>query len=216
MKYKTILLIISIILFTFSIIANASFLEKRSRIELRFGMWHFGGKVLTTYTDVEVSANISGNIGTISYSYWLKENLAIDFSISMLTAKFGTDVGILGVSTHTSNVIPILVGIKYYLPESTYGKTFRPYLKAAVGPYVGNESKVEVGLQVIVESNEEKAAGLYFGGGADIILSSKFMLGINAGYNLVNDFNNPIGGRDNYSSGEFGVGISLLLGKGVE
>lgn len=48
--------------------------------------------------------------------------------------------------------------------------------------------------------------------GVDFVLGSHFMPGIALSYNLMSDFDKPIGGSKNYGGPEFSFGISYLFG----
>jgi len=137
----------------------------------------------------------------------------LEFSI--LTTEVRVQAAVFGVRSSTSSVYSIVFGARYYLPKSTYKKTWRPYLAAAAGPYIGAETKSEVGATVVTRSHTETAIGGYLGGGLDIELSRYFMVGISGGYNLITDFSESVGSRKNYSSPEFAVGISYLFGRGL-
>jgi len=90
-------------------------------------------------------------------------------------------------------------------------------VKVAVGPFVGQQEKTEEGVfGVIVESRSLTVFGGQVGAGVDFILSRHFMLGVGLGYNLMADFDEPIGGSKNYSGPEFSVGLSFLFGKGTD
>lgn len=81
-----------------------------------------------------------------------------------------------------------------------------------VGPFIGYEEKTEVFTTVSVESNTKTAIGTRLGTGIDIQLSRLFMIDMYTGYSLMTDFSAPIGGKINYSSGEFSIGVSFLFG----
>lgn len=198
--------------------AQAGALEKRSRVELRVGLWNQQSHTATRIGvgGVETTAGSEGTIVALTCAHWMQENLAVAFSFAVLTAEASTRVGSSGVSTHSVSVIPVMLGVRYYLPRSTYRTSWRPYLAASVGPYVGVEAKTEVGWQVVEESRTEASFGGHLGGGLDIQLSRSLMMGANVGYNLMTDFSDSLGGRKNYSGPEFGIGISFLFGRGIE
>ena len=86
-----------------------------------------------------------------------------------------------------------------------------PEFLSAAGPVFGTETLSLVGLDIFEERRTETAAGAHLGGGIDFIAGRHFMLGISAGYNLISDFDDPIGGHVNYSGGEFGVGFGFVF-----
>jgi len=59
------------------------------------------------------------------------------------------------------------------------------------------------------------AFGGQLGAGIDFILSPHFMAGIAGGYNIMADFEEPIGGSVNYGGPEFSIGLSYLFGQGL-
>lgn len=218
MNFSKLISITTCIILTLALVSSAGPLEKRHGFGLRLGMWN---QVTNNRTEVGIggvttSTEASGFFGGLFYDHWLQENLALNITVGGILADFETRTGIPGVSTETAFVAPILLGVKYYFPGSTLNSSVRPMVKVAVGPFIGQQERTEEGVYgVIVESRSESAFGGQVGAGVDFILSRYFMLGVTLGYNLMTDFDEPIGGSKNYSGPEFSVGLSLLLGKGV-
>lgn len=192
-------------------------LEKRSRVELKFGLWNLNSQSKSEIgaNGVQTTATSDGPLGQLTYAYWVRENLAVTFSVGVLAGEYESSAGSGGVSTHVLSVLPILIGVRHYLPESALATSWKPYLAASIGSFIGAVSRSETGTQVITDSRTEAAYGGYLGGGLDIQLSRYFMVGANLGYNLMTDFSESLGGRKNYSGPEFGLGISFLFGRGV-
>ena len=211
--------LIGTVLFLGAAVLHASPLEKRSRIGLRLGFWGQGGEQSVTTQigvhGVETTAKSGALLIALNYRRWLQENLSVNFNFSALAGEVSSRVESSGVSTHTVGVFSLMVGMRYYLPESTFDTSMRPYLAASVGPYIASEAKTEVGSQIIVESQTLTSFGTNLGGGLDFELSRYFMADVYVGYNLMMDFSEPVGGRDNYSGPELSVGISYLFGKGA-
>jgi outer membrane protein W len=198
-------------------VSDAGSLEKRHGVGFRMGMWNMVADARVDVIEGSVSASVgnSGFLGGVAYNYWLTESLALDIGASVMRAKVEMSVGLLNVSTKTSAVTSVLIGMKYYLPASTYSGSVRPFLKGAVGLFKGSQSDTQISLLVIVESRSETAFGGQLGGGVDFILSRKFLLGVNVEYNLISDFDQTIGGAYNYSGPEFSAGLSFLFGRGI-
>lgn len=173
---------------------------------------------------VETSARDNGAFFALRYGYWLQENLSVNLSLGMMAVEADSRAGIatdsrmwsLGVSQHSVAVVPLLLGLRYYIPPPAPDTPVRPYVAAGTGVYLGYEARNEVGLRMLQESRTLTAAGGHLGGGIDIQAGRHVMVGVNAGYHFVTDFTEPLGGRENYSGPEFGIGISWLFGKGVE
>lgn len=207
---------LTIVLFVLlSVTIHAYPLEKRSRIELRGTLWNPGSSTTSISSAyVVVKTNISAG-GMLTYAYWARENLAVTLSLGVLASQVDVRTSPTQVSTQVVSVMPILAGVRYYLPKSTYRNSFRPYAAIALGTYIGSESKVRVGSTVVTTVGTETALGGFLGAGLDLQLSRLYMLGVSGGYNLMTDYSKPLGGRDNYSGPEFAIGISFLFGKGV-
>ena len=219
MNFPRLALMTTCIILSLALVSSAGPLEKRHGIGIRLGMWN---QVTDTRTEIGIgsvttSVKASGFFGGMFYDHWLQENLALNIAVGGMLADFETKTDITGVSTETAFVAPILFGVKYYFPGSTLNSSARPFAKVAVGPFVGQQEKTEEAVSgVIVESRSRTAFGGQVGAGIDFILSRYFMLGVALGYNLMADFDEPIGGSRNYSGPEFSVGLSFLFGKGTD
>ncbi|MFZ5980750.1 MAG: outer membrane beta-barrel protein [Candidatus Zixiibacteriota bacterium] len=216
MKITGSIKIAMILLFVLAAAAGAQSLEKRHQLEIRFGMWNQTTDARSEVDgSVTVTAENNGLTGGIAYGHWLKEYLGLYIGVSFLSADVRQTVSVLQVSSETDYVIPVLFGLKYYFLPSSYPSSIKPYVKAAVGPYFGNQSETSVSLVVISESRSETAFGGQLGAGVDFILGRHFMTGISGAYNLQADFAQPIGGSANYSGPEFTINLSYLFGEGL-
>ncbi|UCG61737.1 MAG: porin family protein [Candidatus Zixiibacteriota bacterium] len=207
----------SMVMLIFVAATSAQSLENRHQIGLRLGMWNMVTDVRTSVNTDGVSTSVGSNgfIGGVGYNYWLKENVALDISVGGMMTDVDTDIDFTGVSTSTATIGQLLFGVKYYLPVSTSATSVRPYAMLGVGPYIGEQTETKIGTTVAVESASEYALGGKLAAGVDFPLSRHFMVGVAAGYNFMNDFDQPIGGSDNYSGPEFLIGFGYLFGSGV-
>lgn len=196
------------------VLAGSNTLKGRSTIELNIGLWHeskVGNEISTT--GIVSTAKTGGFVGGLSYGYWLQENLSVVLSLGLLSGEARSSVSLLGSSQRSSAVIPILLGIRYYVPKSSLRLPVLPFLSVNVGSFVGVESKSEFFSQ---ESRSEAALGTKVGGGIDFLLGESFKLGASAGYNLMTDFSAPIGARKNYNGPELSLGFGIMFGQGSE
>ncbi len=69
-------------------------------------------------------------------------------------------------------------------------------------------------MTVVTESRTEAAFGGEVEAGVSIVLDRKVLATVAAAYDLMTDFNQPIGGSRNYSGPQMTLGLSLLLGSG--
>lgn len=208
-------------------------LAGRSRLEFGFALWNQpqGSRQRVILnpdsaepTAIETSVRNNSAFFVLRYGYWLQENLSVNLSLGTMAVEAVSRAGLAvgppvwspGVSQHVVAVFPLLLGLRYYIPRPTPDTPVRPYVAAGAGVYVGYEARNEVGLRILQESRTLTAMGGHLGGGIDIQAGRHVMFGANAGYHFVTDFTEPLGGRENYSGPEFGLGISWLFGKGVE
>lgn len=196
---------------------NAQALEKRHALGLRFGTWNLVTDTRTSVTTDGVSTSVGNNgvVGAVAYNYWMQENLALDISVGGMTPDISTEIDLGGVTSSTGTVGYVLMGVKYYLPASTYASSVRPYGLVAVGSYIGHQTETTAGWEVLVESGSQTAFGGKLAAGVDFPVSRHFIAGVAAGYNFMTDFDEPVGGSDNYSGPEFVLGFGFLFGSGV-
>jgi hypothetical protein len=195
---------------------QAQDLAHRSRLELQLGVGIRASTSATTSSGgVVTETSAAGFLGSFGYSYWLQEELALTIGLGVLTSDVESSVGAGGVGSRTATVVPLFAGLRYYFPRSTYGGKWRPYAAGAVGPVFGTETASAVGSVIRNESITRTALGGRLGAGLDVQLSRLIMLGLQAGYHLMTDFSDPIGGHENHSGPDFGISISVLLGRGV-
>ena len=196
--------------------ADAISLEKRHQLGLRLGMWNQITDIRTEIGvgGVETSVESSGMLGGMTYGHWLEEHMALTFSIGGMALDISTSTGALGVTTETSAMASMLMGVKYYFAKSTLESSVRPYLKSSAGPFIGSQSSNKVGITIVNESRTEFAFGGQLGAGVDFVTGRHFMMGFGLAYNLMTDFSEPIGGSRNYSGPEFSFEFSWLFGKG--
>lgn len=174
---------------------------------------------VTVTNEVSASGEITsvvGNefLGSIGYIYWLENNLAVNFSVGLLSMDVTNSVQGSEASSQTATVVPLLFGVKYQPFRVTESDVLRPYVAASVGPFFGTETLSRAGVNAETEVYSETALGSRLAAGMDLSLGKLFTLGLGAGYYLVSDFERPIGSEKNYSSSEFSMSLGIVFGKG--
>jgi hypothetical protein len=194
------------------VLGGSNSLRGRSAIDLNLGLWHeskVGNEISTT--GVSSIAKTSGFLGGLSYAYWVQEDLSVGLSAGVLAGEATSSVGINGTSQRTNAVVPVLLGVRYYVGESSWDSPVKPFLSLGLGPFIGVEAKNELFVQ---ESHSEAVLGTRLGGGIDFLLGQSFKLGANLGYDLMTDFSTPIGARRNYNGPDFSLSVGFLFGGG--
>lgn len=189
-------------------------LRGKHSISLSAGI--LGGMTVTNEVSAGGETNtVVGNefLGSIAYTYWLENNLAVNVSLGLLSMDVTNSVQGSEVSTETATVVPLLFGVKYQPFRLTASDVLRPYVAASVGPFFGSQTMERVGVNVETEVYSETALGSRVGVGVDLLLSKWFTLGVGGGYYFVSDFERPIGSEKNYSSPEFSLSFAIAFGR---
>jgi hypothetical protein len=184
-------------------------LKGRSALEINVGFWG-GAKASNSFTStgVQSEAKTSGFLGSVLFSYWMREQVALTLSAGLLAGEASSSLNTTVIGQHASTVTPILIGIKYYFLEPSPEDAVRPFVSAAVGSYIGSEASNTLLSQ---EARTEQAIGGRFGAGVDAFLGNHFKLGANVRYNVMADYETPIGARTNYSGAEFSIGVGFIF-----
>ncbi len=189
-------------------------LAGRSALGFSVGLWHESSAANEiTQSGIQSTAKAGGFIGSLAFSHWLKEGMAVLVEIGVLSGEASSTVGAAGISQRSSSVVPMLIGIKYYVPEPEVNSPIRPFLSLAAGPYMGFEASSTILVQ---ERRSETAFGVRPSGGIDLLLSRTWKLSVNLGYNLMADFSMPVAARKNYSGSELSFGLGFVFGGGSQ
>jgi hypothetical protein len=195
-------------------IANYS-LKGRHSLDLSFGLLSdLNSSADVTIGGVHTRSSGNGFLGSVIYSYWLEDELAVSIHMGVQNADARTSVSGLNVVTESAVIIPVLIGVKYQVFRFTGHNNFRPYASVSIGPYFGFASNVRTGVGVTTESVSEAVLGSRLAVDFDLLVSRRFKLGIGVGYRFVSDFSRRIGTERNYSSPEFSICLGLILGHG--
>jgi hypothetical protein len=151
-----------------------------------FGFWG-GAKASNTFTSTGIrqEAVTSGFSGGMLYSYGMRENLAATLSARVLGGEANSTVTATSVDQHASSVIPILVGVRYYIAEPTPEDMVRLFLEASIGVFLGFEASNTALRQ---EARSESTFGSKLGAGIDFFLTNHFKMLATAGYYAMSDF----------------------------
>jgi hypothetical protein len=184
--------------------SQENLLSKHS-IDLRVSFWNNSQSAVSVgFHGFSVETGTGGISGEIMYNYY--PNSVYSFYVS--AGVMNTEVRVENLSTYTSTVIPIMMGMKYYIIDYYTDNPFRPYVSGSIGGLFGTESAVEI---LNVRTHTETAVGGSAGFGTDIILGRLVKLQAEISYNLFTDFAEEIGGNKNYSGPEFSLGIGFMF-----
>jgi len=187
----------------------------RNRLEFLAGMTPGGGRAASGATVVSGSDGGGVLIG-LQYTRYLRENLAFTFALNSVADRSGSEVGPDSVFSGSSSVMAMGGGVRWNpLRGDLVRQAAKPYLSARVGPVVGSSSGSSVTPGSVVSGSMSRTAvGGLLGGGVDVHAGRRWSVGLEAGYHWMADFDDPIGGRRNYSGFQFAVGFGWVFGKG--
>jgi outer membrane protein W len=164
-------------------------------------------QVITNLSGSEVS--VAGYGGSIFFFSRIYEQLFLEFNLGIVANVNNSFNYWNGGDVDVSNVIPILMGVRYSLLPAGKESMLKPYLEAGVGAYlieevgVGQKHYIEHGVSV----GSNTYPGLYAGAGLNFMFWDNIGLNVNARYHLV-DFKSK-----KYESGiEFGLGFIIMWG----
>jgi hypothetical protein len=94
-------------------------------------------------------------------------------------------------------------------------QALKPFVEAGLGPVFGNSSGSLV-TRTMVSSGSSSHATISgrVGGGLDIHVARSFSLGVNVGYNLMRDFPEMVGLRENFNGPHVALSAGWLFGRG--
>jgi len=187
-------------------------LRHRSQLELRLGIRddaHFDGDYYVG--GVATRNSIGDMMVAFGFNFWADERTAFTLTARVLASETEDVIDWTHVYNTEFAVVPIFIGFRQYLGRHVHHSPVRPYLAFGGGPVIGTQRLWIAGVEVLSETRTISAAGAHIGGGVDFIAGRHFMFGMNAGYNLLSDFDEPIGGHVNYSGAEFAVGFGVLF-----
>ena len=196
-------------------------LRGSSSLELNLGLWSESrASAQISQSGVQSSAKTNGFIGGLTYSYWMRENVAITVAGSLLSAEATMNVvnaaaGYSSIATaltsplqSANSIASFIVGMRYYLPEPEQEDHVRPFVSVGVGSYMGFEASNSL---LSVSAHSESAFGGRVGAGLDVFLGSVVKFNANAGYNVMTDFQNAVGARRNFNGIDASLGIGFIF-----
>ena len=150
--------------------------------------------------DVEENAKL----GILVYSFYPNKEFAVFLKAEVMETK----VKVENIFSYTSTLIPVALGIKYFLLKRVSDQSVKPYISGAAGLLIGEESSVRI---LSIQHHTESVLGLSAAFGAEILFEDLIKLYIDLGYNLFGDFTEAVAYRKNYSGPEFSFGAGLVF-----
>jgi hypothetical protein len=194
---------------------GAQNLVNRSRLDLRLGT-RVTSRASTSPDGVVKTTEAGGILATIGFAHWLKEGLAVTTTATLLRASVETSTAGGAWQTDQAFSVPLLVGLRRFIPTPREISRSRPWVSAEAGPVIGLEvtsaqnrygggsgSRTAVGARF--------ALGARGGVGMDVRLSELLTVSGSAGYLLIPGFLDTGGNQNNQEGLDVGITVSFLL-----
>ena len=183
----------------------------RHRVDISTGMWRKGDNGTTTTTGV-VGLDSFGGFG---YTRFVREDLAFAVSVDSFGVDSGTSVGTNGAAAGLVGGLSMNAGIHWNPFKGDHRtQAFKPFIAVGLGPVVGLSSGEFVGRTVSSGKATRLALGAFVGGGFDVFVHHSVAVGVTAGYNVMPNFSEPVGLRDNFNGPQVSLSLGWLFGKG--
>jgi hypothetical protein len=184
----------------------------RNRLELVSGTWRTGDNGATA----TAGSSALDVFGGLRYTRFVRENLAVTYSMEGVGVESGAMLGPNGAGAGTVGGYATPLGIRWNPFKGDHRtQALKPFIAVAIGPVFGSASGSFVGNGRASAGNVTRATiGGHFGGGFDVHLARSCSLGLNVGYNVMANFAEPVGLRDNFNGVQVGLGVGWLFGKG--
>lgn len=189
-------------------------LERSTRINVNAGFGNNAESNATITQDGMVNSSFKGNgvHGALGIGKHIDSGLWGDFSFETRGMEgeamvFNTNQ----VATHAVALMPIMVGLRYYLFQDI-DTGFQPFFHVAAGPVIGAESSNEVGTNISHKAHTETTMGWKYGGGVDFMLTNWLAIEMAGNYLGVQDFKTPLNGATNFNGWSVSFGVCLFFG----
>jgi hypothetical protein len=180
--------------------STADSLNLSGRTNIMFGIGLTGARSATASSGL-ASTHTTGEVGSFAFNHWVRPEVGVLVSASLLNADATASGG-----TESSNVItPILFGVSYSPRALALTPSLRPFVSAAVGPYIHTVSNANVNT---ASTTSESVAGARFAAGTNWFVGRHFMLSLEGDYHAVGQFSR----QDAATSKASGFGMSFGLG----
>lgn len=219
MKEKYPILILIFLIIPFLVFSQVNKIEKlnlkgKQSIGVNLGVINQTSGVTIDILGVSNKLNFQGSL---SYNYWLTNELALEANAGYLNTSLNKNIEYGGVEQKTAVVIPYYLGAKYYPAYFTISGNIRPFAMLLAGAVTGHRTQdiyhynPFTGIFTTETSVSETLFSTKGGVGADVLVDKSFKLGLTLDYLYMSDFHKSVGTRKNYSGINFTFGFGVMF-----
>ena len=187
----------------------------RHRVTLLSSMWrtHDNGAMISTGgSALEVFAGWE-------YTKYMREDLAVTAAVEGFGVQSGASIGSAGVSAGsvTGMMVPVMIHWNPFKVDHR-SQVIKPYIAVGLGPVFGYSSGSFVGGDGTISAGNATRStfGTRVGGGIDVHVARSVSVSLNASYNAMVNFSQPVGLHRNFNGAQIGLGVGWLFGKGTD
>jgi len=178
-------------------------LDGRKAITLGLGLT---GSRRTTASGSVAATHTDGQVGSVSYSQYVRPQLAIEIEAAVLNADTYADPS----HAHTNAITPILFGIAIAPSALAITRNVRPFVSAAAGPYV--HSVNDASTSGSASTSTETVAGARLATGVNWYAARHFLVSVAGIYHAVGEFDHPDAATDKVSGFSLSLGLGFVWG----
>lgn len=178
-------------------------LSQQGRHILSVGLGVTGTRETNIGPNYQTTARATGALATLGYARFVSPSVAIEVAATALDAN----ASVSNAGTRASSVTALLLGIRYAPRWLAITPSVRPYVSAAVGPFLHSASSTAIGSTY---AGLESHFGCRFGAGASFHIARRMALLVQSDYHAARTFHMTTG-EVAYPSGaslSFGLGYS--------
>ena len=156
-------------------------LAGRSNLMLGIGLT---GERNTTASGSQASVTTTkGEAGSFSFNHWVRPEIGVVISASLLSAS--SSAGVSGSGASASAIFPLLFGVSYSPRALALSQSIRPFVSAAAGPYIHTVSDAKL---FDASHYSETVLGARLSTGANWFVARHFTVSVEGSYHAIGEF----------------------------
>jgi outer membrane protein W len=161
-----------------------------------------------------VDADVTAVFPGLGYAWWVSERAAVGVRVGVLHVSSDVRPQPATVVHETATVMPVLLHLRLQPFLLTASNRIRPYVTLGLGPVIAHATNVYTGANQNLDSVNEMAIGSLAAAGVDGSVTSRLVVGLDAGFWFIPEFAWRVGPEAGWSSPVVMVSVGWLLGGG--
>jgi hypothetical protein len=179
--------------------------SQQGRTMLSFGLGVTGTREASVVSG-QTTARTTGQLASLSFTHFVSPGIAFDIAGAVLDADASTGYS----NTSAAAVTALVFGLSYSPPKLALTKSMRPYVSAAIGPYIHFQS--ETSAYGSAQTSLQSHVGARLGAGMNVYFARILALQLEGNYHSVKPFDTVNGATRNPTGWSMTVGLGLAWG----